>query len=248
MKTASALIIGDEILTGKTRDENSIVLAQVLFECGVKLSRIEIIGDDVVEIANSVNRMSNAFDYVFTSGGIGPTHDDKTYEAIAHAFALKLKYHEPTLAKFKKYNELYLPDRQFTDAYKKMALFPNPCEVTPVDKLWISLVTVRNIHILPGIPQLFKQLIQVVKPKLQDRPFVRALIYTKKYEGEIADNLTNVQNEFPEIAIGSYPQKNPEHKVMVSIEGQDYQMVNQVAQIIASLIDGFKKDEMGSAS
>ncbi|MDA0713460.1 MAG: molybdopterin-binding protein [bacterium] len=243
MKTASALIIGDEILTGKIRDENSVVLAQVLFECGVKLARIEIIPDDISEISRSIKIMSNTFDHVFTSGGIGPTHDDKTYEAIAHAFDLKLEYHEPTLAKFIKYHELYGNDKLFATAHKKMALFPMPCEVTPVEKLWISLVTVKNVHILPGIPHLFHQLLQVVRPKLQGKPFERVLIYTKKYEGEIADILSDTQEEFPSVAIGSYPQKSSEHKVMVSVEGQDNKIVNLVAQKIALLIDGFNKEE-----
>lgn len=240
MSLASALIIGDEILSGKVQDENSIVLARMLFERGVRLSRIEVISDDIEEIAASVKRLSDAYDYVFTSGGIGPTHDDKTYEAIAKAFNLEMAYHEVVLAQFSEQHRLFLSEKPFNLARKKMALLPRPCEIIQTEGLWLPLVVVKNVYILPGVPSLFEKLIHGIKNRFHGPAIERILIYTLSAEGDIATDLENIQNTFPKVAIGSYPRTNDAYKVMISLEGTDHQAVQEAASLVEVAICGFR--------
>ncbi len=240
MNLASALIIGDEILTGKVQDENSVVLARMLFERGVRLSRIEVIPDDIEIISASVKYLSNNFDYVFTSGGIGPTHDDKTYAAIAKAFNLEMAYHETMLAKFSEYHRIFLSEKPLNEARKKMALLPRPCEIIQTEGLWLPLVVVKNIYILPGVPGLFEKLINGIKNRFHGPVIERILIYTLHAEGDIAADLESIQNTFPKVSIGSYPGTNNAYKVMISLEGADHQAVQEAARLVEIAICGFR--------
>ncbi len=243
MSLASALIIGDEILTGKVQDENSVVLARMLFERGVRLSRIETISDDIETIATSVKYLSNHFDYVFTSGGIGPTHDDKTYEAIAKAFHLKMGYHEKVLEKFAEYHQLFLSGKPLNEARQKMAFLPMPCEIIQTEGLWLPLVVVKNVYILPGIPSLFEKLVNGIKHRFDGPAIERILIYTLNSEGDIAADLERIQNAFPKVAIGSYPKTSDAYKVMISLEGTDHQAVQEAAHQVEVAICGFRTFE-----
>ncbi len=235
MSTAMALIIGDEILSGKVLDQNSHTLARILFDCGVKLLRIETISDDVDEIASCLQRMSKLAQYVFTSGGIGPTHDDKTYEAVAKAFDRKLIYHEPTLQGLKAHLGAGENSKPLNEARMKMALLPTPCETIPTLGVWMPLVVVENIYILPGVPKLFEYMLEGAKTNFVGQKFTRELLYTQKSEGDIAVVLAQVQEAYPGVAIGSYPRyDSPDYRVMVSIEGRDADAVKQAAADIES--------------
>lgn len=170
ISTAACLIIGDEVLGGKTVDTNSAYLAKWCFNLGISLKRIEVIADDESEIIEAVRRMSDGYDFVVTSGGIGPTHDDITYQSIATAFNLPLKLHQETFEKMKllskphpnqptfdwevdsparraKLRMAELPTDESRDL-KKQVLFPQ-------EDLWVPVSVVNgNIHILPGVPRL----------------------------------------------------------------------------------------------
>jgi molybdenum cofactor synthesis domain-containing protein len=237
---ASALIIGDEILTGKIQDANSVILARMLFERGVRLSRIEVVSDDIDEIATSARRLSGTYDHVFTSGGIGPTHDDKTYKAIAKAFNLKMAYSELVLAKFSEYHQRFLPGKPLNEARKKMAFLPTPCEILLTEGFWLPLVLVKNVYILPGVPSLFEKLVQGIENRFQGPAIKRILIYTRQSEGDIAEDLENIQNSFPKVSIGSYPRTNDAYKVMISLEGTDLSAVQDAANLVEVAICGFR--------
>jgi molybdenum cofactor synthesis domain-containing protein len=240
--SASALIIGDEILSGKIQDENSLVLARTLFEQGVRLTRIEVIPDDIDKIASCVRQMSKESDFVFTSGGIGPTHDDKTYEALAKAFGLKMSYHPETLRGFVEYQTLYAPDKPLNEARKKMAFLPEPCEIIHTEGLWVPLVVLGNVYILPGVPSLFARMLEGVKHRFKGPAIERVLIYTQKSEGDIAAELEAVQNAFPQVAIGSYPKYGlPEYMVMLSLEGTDKEAVHEAARLVEAAVEGYRK-------
>lgn len=241
MSTAAALIIGDEILTGKIRDENTLTLATVMFEQGVDLARIIVVPDDVDQIVRDVRELSSKFDHVFTSGGIGPTHDDKTYESIAKAFGRKLTCHAEALSRLTSHGKTRNPDQEMTPARKRMAFLPDPCEIIWTEGLWVPLVVVENVYILPGIPSFFQMMLQSARHRFVGTPKERILVYTQMSEGHIAESLSNIQEKFHDVAIGSYPQlADPKCQVMVSLEGRDRIRVYLAAEEVERAVKGFR--------
>ncbi len=241
-KTAAAVIIGDEILTGKVKDENTFVLSQLLFERGVCLNKVEVIPDVVDEIASVVRRLSNSFDYVFTSGGIGPTHDDKTYESVAKAFNLPLEFRESIVEEIAAFYNKSLNDIKINKAMQKMLVLPQPCEIVPTHVLWLPLVVVKNVYVFPGVPRLFADLLHAVKDRFCGQAKERVLVYTKKSESEIAGVLEEIQTKYPEVAIGSYPKyKHDSYNVMISLESFDAELIKEAVNKVEAAITGFRE-------
>jgi molybdenum cofactor synthesis domain-containing protein len=240
MTSAACIVIGDEILTGKVHDQNSHTLAKILFERGVEMERVLVIPDRIPVIADTVKEWSARVDHVFTSGGIGPTHDDVTYEGVAQAFGRNLEIHAPTLAIMEEHLRQRYPDRPMNEERKRMALIPQGSEVWTTPALWVPLVVIENVHILPGIPQLFETMMEGCKGRFSGARRARAQIYTHKVEGEIAAVLGRLQKENPDLSIGSYPRiGDKRYRVMVTIEGLDAAGVGALAQIIEKEVDGF---------
>lgn len=248
IRTAACLIIGDEILNGKTVDTNSAYFAKYCFELGIDLKRIEVIADDEDEIIEASRRMVKNYDFVISSGGIGPTHDDITYQSMAKSFGQELEYHEETkvrMAEFRKNRpDAQDPTPEQMKARDRMALFPSKAEVFFVDPgLWVPIVRMeKKLCILPGIPRLFHQLLDGLKPYLLvpdagDKQF-RCLIWTEKPESFIAPFLTELSTRVKAdgIKVGSYPSF---HKgVAVSLLGQNVDLVKRIAQEVADNIQG----------
>ncbi|ORX91005.1 Molybdopterin binding protein [Basidiobolus meristosporus CBS 931.73] len=242
-KTVAACIIGDEILSGKTRDSNSHFLAQYCFDLGLDMRRIEVVPDVTEDIVESVRRLSANHDYVFTSGGIGPTHDDITYEAIAEAFNQKVAYHEPTLARMQQIS----PHLELTLPRKRMALLPEKAQVFYTShSLWVPLAIVSNVYILPGVPKLFKLMLEDYRPSIATElsgtaKFHRKLIGTLWMESKIAQVLSEAQNNVgAEVKIGSYPKwKNDTVNVVISFVGKDLSKVESCADLVKTKIEGF---------
>ncbi|KAK9321305.1 MoaB/Mog domain-containing protein [Lipomyces orientalis] len=218
LSTAACLIIGDEILNGKIRDANSYTFAKFCFEIGLDLKRVEVIGDEEQEIVEAAQRMAKEYDFVVTSGGIGPTHDDITYQSIAKAFNLPLVLHDETVERMKRLGIRRLDpnDKEAINAQMRMATLPKGTEVEVIysmENSWVPVVRVASkIHILPGIPQLFNGLLfglrQNILPKIpSSQRKHRLLVTTQKAESEMAPFLTQLQERVKdrEIKIGSYP-------------------------------------------
>ncbi|KAI5283756.1 hypothetical protein KEM54_001886 [Ascosphaera aggregata] len=186
IQTAACLIIGDEILGGKTQDTNGHFFAKYCFDLGITLKRIEVIPDDEDDIIEAVRRMSKSYDFVITSGGIGPTHDDITYASIAKAFKLSLKLTEEGFRRMR--GQAYKPRQanqdfdwetpsEVLEAKKRMLRLPldeSRDEVEqvlfPDDELWIPLSCVNgNVYIFPGIPSLQQRMLNGLKPRIADR-------------------------------------------------------------------------------
>ncbi|PHH75526.1 hypothetical protein CDD82_4403 [Ophiocordyceps australis] len=228
--TAACLVIGDEVLGGKTEDTNSAYVAKWCFSLGISLKRIEVIEDDEGEIMEAVRRISHRYDFVVTSGGIGPTHDDITYQSIAKAFGLPLKLHRETLERMKKLSRKPPSGPDFdwdTDtpalrAKLRMAQLPTdesrPMSeqvIYPAESLWVPISVVNgNVHILPGIPDLFVKLLDSLKPHVlprlvdpEGKGTTRILISTPIPESEIAGYLDKLSSEVGSkgIKVGSYP-------------------------------------------
>ncbi|GAA99926.1 uncharacterized protein L969DRAFT_93417 [Mixia osmundae IAM 14324] len=246
--SAACLIIGDEVLNGKTHDSNSNFLAKQLFDLGISLKEIQVIPDEEERIIEAAKRMTASYDLVVTSGGIGPTHDDITYDSMAKAFGVELKYHDETIHRMyemgkKRYAEQKQTEEQM-QARKRMALLPNPAEVLFVQPdLWVPIVRLGGkLCILPGVPRLFQQLtIGLLRylplPPSDMKPY-RHLIHTKQPESSIAPFLTSLQNRVKEegISVGSYPKLLA--GVDVSLIGKDLARLQELGQEVVKELDG----------
>lgn len=229
MPTAALLVIGNEILSGKVRDTNSPFLAVELRKLGVDLERIVTIPDVIETIAHEARALSDAYDYVFTSGGIGPTHDDLTMDGIALAFGRKVVVHQAMVERMERYSE-----KPVNDAMRKMAMIPDGAEVLDVGGLWFPVVVVENVHILPGIPELFEKKFHSIRDRFSGTPFHLRKFYVRENESEIADVLNSLLAEFPALMLGSYPKINELHyRVLLTLESRDIAYLDRAAEQLA---------------
>ncbi|MDP2311434.1 MAG: molybdopterin-binding protein [Pseudomonadota bacterium] len=217
MPTAAAIIIGNEILSGKFADENGPYLIRRLRELGVDLGRIVVLPDVIETIAAEVRSASLAFDHVFTSGGVGPTHDDLTFPAIAAAFDRPLLRH-PVLARVLEERAKSPPN---TAAYR-MAEVPAGAELWWDGNVVYPLVVMRNVAIFPGVPSLFRMKFEAVAHRFAGVPVACQRLVTELGEPDIAQVLTEASERWPTVAIGSYPRfETTPHTVIVTMEGRD---------------------------
>ncbi len=241
VKTSALIVIGDEILTGKVKDENSFVFAQAMFDQGVRVERILVIPDDIHVIARAVQEFSARYDYVLTSGGVGPTHDDKTFDGVALGFNVSIERHEEAVKYFGDAQRAAGRGETISDAQMKMLRFPTPCVVHFIEPLWLPLVVVKNVFVFPGVPFLFQTMINGFAHLFLGGKFYREIIFTDKSESKIAFDLKAVQDQYPDVNIGSYPQMSgTPYNVMVTIEGVEEGKVSTATSLLLPLIDGRK--------
>ncbi len=217
MATAGIVIIGDEILSGKFADENAAFLIGELRALGVELRRITMIPDDVDDIASTVTSFAARFDYVFTSGGVGPTHDDRTIEGIAQGFGTRVVREREMERRVRAYW-----GEKLADANLRLADVPEGCElVYGKDQVW-PVVAYQNVFILPGVPALFKRKFIDIRDGFRAEPVTVARVSINADEGEIADDLNVVVAAFPAVKIGSYPRfSEKDFRVLITLEGKD---------------------------
>jgi molybdenum cofactor synthesis domain-containing protein len=224
--TAGILIIGEEILSGKVQDENARHLVHELRELGVNLRRIEVIPDDVDEIATAVRSLSGRFDHVFTSGGIGPTHDDLTLPAIGAAFGMRLERRPELEALIRG-----AMGGEFHERDLRMADVPDGARLLygiPAEPARWPVIAVRNVYVLPGVPVIFRRKFDSVRELFRAGPIHSRALYSRDGEGVIAGVLDAVVAEFPTVAVGSYPRLDaPEYKVKITLDGRDREAVEQ---------------------
>jgi molybdenum cofactor synthesis domain-containing protein len=242
VKTAGLIIIGDEILTGKVKDENSFIFAQLMFKRGIDLQRIIIIPDDIGTIAATIQQFIKSYDYVASSGGIGPTHDDVTLDAVAQALKRPLEIHQEARRYFEAAKvRAGRGEKELSLVQLKMLTYPQASQVYFSEPLWLGLIRIDNLFILPGVPSMFKQLIENYAGLFNGTQFYREIIYTDRFESTIAEVLGQAQHRFAQLKIGSYPQEvGLGFRVMVTIEGREEQLVHDAAQEILPAIDGRK--------
>lgn len=217
MPNIAAVIIGNEILTGKFADENGPWLAKRCRALGVDLGRIAIISDEIPVIAEEVARCAARYDYVFTTGGVGPTHDDVTMKGVAAAFGVPLARH-PELVKILVEK---LGDR-CTEAALRMADVPEGAALWWDGDLVWPLVVAKNVAIFPGVPSLFKRKFDGIAHRLSGVPVIARRLETLARETEIADQLTAIQDRFPSVAIGSYPHLDARPQtVTITLDARD---------------------------
>lgn len=230
--TAAVVVIGNEVLSGKVQDTNSPFLIGALTALGVRVTRVETLPDAFPVIGEALLRLSADVTHVFTTGGIGPTHDDITVPALAAAFGVPLRC-DPTLATVVR---SWFGDRT-TETVLRMALVPEGAELVFGPDLVYPVVKFRNIHVFPGTPGLLRQKFQAIAGRFRAAPFQVVRVYTREEEGDIADHLAAVQQSFPDVLIGSYPEyDSAEYAVLVTAESKDgLRLVSALERILASL-------------
>ena len=199
---AAILIIGNEILSGRTRDTNTSKHDTWLNSLGAKVEEVRVIPDVEETIVKSVNLLRKNHSYVFTSGGIGPTHDDITSESISKAFKLPYEKHEEGY----KILESYYKPGEFNDGRQKMIWMPKGAKLILNPTSGAPGFYVENVFVLPGVPSILKSMLGGLKNEIiGGKPILSKTISLRTFESHIADSLTNVQNKFHDVEIGSYP-------------------------------------------
>ncbi|MBI3301615.1 MAG: competence/damage-inducible protein A [Deltaproteobacteria bacterium] len=230
---AGIVVIGNEILSGKTVDSNSAFLARELRQLGVTLKRITVIPDELDVIAETVRDFHQQFDIVFTSGGVGPTHDDITIEGVAQALGRRVIVHPVLESKIRE----YLNGRPANAAHLKMAEVPEGAELLMDDRLRFPTIKAENIYILPGIPEILQQKFLALKDRFAVDPYHLKIIYTNEIESTIAVHLNATLREYPDLLLGSYPKiGDAEYRVKVTLESKDKNYVERAFTHLLTLL------------
>jgi molybdenum cofactor synthesis domain-containing protein len=232
VKTAGIIIIGDEILSGKVHDSNSFFLVSELRKLGVSVMRISVIPDDVDTIGREAVAFSKEYDYVFTSGGIGPTHDDVTMKGIARGFGVKLMSNEALEGTFRtRYGDAV------NEAMLKMTEVPEGAGLIEIGDKRFPVICFRNIYIFPGIPEYLREKFTSIRDRFRCAAFYLKRIFLNAEESEIAAALNAAVEESGAVAFGSYPVlDNPEYKIIVTAESRsEERLIEAVNKLVHRL-------------
>jgi molybdenum cofactor synthesis domain-containing protein len=223
MPRVAAVIIGNEVLSGKIVDQNSPWLASRCHDLGLDLVRVVVIPDLIEVIATEVNRALDVAEIVFTSGGVGPTHDDVTMAGVAAAFGVGLvRSPELEAALRERISDRYAQDEQGLSSALRMADIPEGCELLWEGDLFFPIVEKGGVHILPGVPKLFRMKFDGAAHRFKGVPMAHRAFTTTESEPAIANRLAQAQDRWPSVEIGSYPQYD--HKpwtVTVTLDSRD---------------------------
>lgn len=237
MATAGLIVIGDEILSGKVVDTNTPFLIGELRALGVSLAEVAVIGDQLDLIGETVARFSSRYDHVFTSGGVGPTHDDLTIAGVARGFGKPVVRHPELDALLRAYYE-YL-GKPIIERNLLMADVPEGAELLRGPDLKWPVVAMKNVYILPGIPEIFRRKFSAIRERFRDTPFHLRQIFIRSEEGVIAAHLDHIAKSHPRVVLGSYPRMEPAedgHRVKLTLEGKDLGAVELAADELARLL------------
>jgi molybdenum cofactor synthesis domain-containing protein len=226
--TAAMLVIGDEILSGRTRDSNMHFLARALTDHGIRLSEARVVADAHDKIRQAVRDLSAAYDHVFTSGGIGPTHDDITADAVADAMGVAIAIREDARAMLQAHydrqgQELNAPRLRMARIPEGATLIDNPISAAPG-------FTIGNVHVMAGVPVIFEAMVASVLPTLTGgAPMLSQSLRIMRGEGDIAEALAQLAVAHPEVSIGSYPfHRDGLHGTNIVVRSQDGAAVDAV--------------------
>lgn len=233
--TAAMLVIGDEILSGRTRDSNMHHLAQRLTDHGITLAEARVVPDEHARIVTALNALRSAYDHVFTSGGIGPTHDDITADAIAAAFGVAITHRADAMALLAAhYDRAGLP---FNDARQRMARIPDGATLIENPISTAPGFTIGNVHVMAGVPSIFEAMLAGVLPTLTGgAPLLSQSLRVNRGEGEIASDFAALAGDFPDLSMGSYPfNTNGVYGTNLVIRGTDAARIDAAMMRLAQM-------------
>jgi len=237
-QTAAMLVIGNEVLSGRTREANAYLAAQKLFERGCKLAEIAVVPDVDAAIVAGLNRLRQQYDAVITSGGIGPTHDDITMESVARAFGVDLIEHRFIVQAMKE----YYGNEGLNDGRKRMTRVPATASLIRCVKTIAPGARVENVYVLAGVPDIFASQLDAILEDFGTVPYQRQEIEVALPESQFAGELSGIQQRYQDVEIGSYPGRcgsNPCGKICLS--SQDPERLQQALVDVHAMLKGLNK-------
>ncbi len=236
VSTAAMLVIGDEILSGRTQDSNSNYVARQLTSLGIDLKEVRVVGDDEDEIVAALNALRSRYDFVFTTGGIGPTHDDITADAVAKAIGVGIGYHPEAYAAL----EARYEKGQFNEARKRMARIPDGGTLIKNSASVAPGFQVDNVFVMAGVPMVMRAMMEEIVPRLPRGETVKSITVSADLpEGAIAQGLADIQKAYPQTAIGSYPwYRDGRFGAQLVARSRDADAVEAAAKAIEAMIVG----------
>ena len=233
--TASMLVIGDELLSGRTQDANMHHLANKLTEIGINLSEARFIRDDAAVIVSNIVELSTKFDYLFTSGGIGPTHDDITTDCVAEAFGRQVSVRSDAFNILKKYYDG--KGIELNEARLRMARIPEKADLIENLISGAPGYIIENVYVMAGVPRIFQSMLQTVLPNLKKgTPTLSISIKLYKGEGDIALELEQIVKAFSKLTFGSYPfDENGIHGTNIVIRGKDKKLMIKAEEKVRTI-------------
>ena len=237
MRQASLVIIGDEILSGRTEDKNLAYLAKWLGKLGISLSEVRVVLDDESAIIGSVNSLRKKYDYVFTTGGIGPTHDDITTECIAKAFGVKVKVDDDALEKMR----AFLEGKELTEPLLKMLRIPEGGELIYSPATKAPGYKMGNVFVMAGIPKIMRGMLEGMYDYLESGDIVNSRSYEILVgESFFAEELTHIQDKFSNVAVGSYPfSRDGVYGATIVLRSSDESALDSCEKQVLNLISKF---------
>src|ERR1700738_2254106 len=236
--TAGLLVIGDEILSGRTKDKNIGYIAEYLTALGIDLMEVRVVGDEESAVIDALNALRHRYTYVFTTGGIGPTHDDITADAVAKAFGVGIDHHPEVVARFR---ERFQGAGELNEARLRMARIPEGAELIQSATILAPGFKIGNVIVMAGVPSIMQAMMDIVAPKLKSG--VRMLSDTVRAnarEGDIGGPLREIANAHPDTIIGSYPfiddDKKPNTNLVV--RSRDPEKLNAAMTAVKEMLAG----------
>lgn len=232
--TAAFLVIGDEILSGRTKDKNIGYLAEFLTALGIDLSEVRVVPDEEARIVEAVNALRERYTYVFTSGGIGPTHDDITADSIAKAFGVPID-HDPRAVKI--LTEFYA-EGQVTEARLRMARIPHGADLIENSVSKAPGFRIGNVHVMAGVPAIMQAMLDAIAPTLETgTKILSRAIDADLPESRIAGPLREIQEAFPGTMIGSYPRSvDGRFSTQIVVRSRDEALLEQASEAVSAAI------------
>jgi len=232
--TAGFVVIGDEILSGRTKDRNIGYLAEYLTAIGIELSEVRVVPDVEERIVEAVRALSSRYTYVFTSGGIGPTHDDITADSIARAFGVPID-HDPRAVAILK---AFYPEGQLTEARLRMARIPQGAELIENSVSKAPGFRIGNVHVMAGVPSIMQAMLDAIAPTLRTGARMHSLAVDADLpESRIADALRRIQEAHPGVLIGSYPRSvDGRFSTQIVVRSRDTDLLERAAEAVRQAV------------
>ncbi len=235
--TAAMLVIGDEILSGRTRDANAHHLAGVMTGIGIRLAEIRVVPDDPDIIASAVNELRGRVDYLFTSGGIGPTHDDITADCVAAAFGVGIDVRADARAILERYYGA--TGRELNAARLRMARIPDGAELIENPISHAPGFILGNVHVMAGVPAIFKVMLEGLRPRLKGGdPILSHSFRVEAPEGDLAGPLGALAEAHPEVSMGSYPFYRKGPGAALILRSADRAALGRAADALRAVLEG----------
>jgi molybdenum cofactor synthesis domain-containing protein len=233
VRTAAALIIGNEILSGKIQDQNLAALASTLRALGIELGHASIVGDSIDDVVKEARELSSRYDVVFSSGGVGPTHDDVTIDALAAAFGRRVVVDEAVAALI---HQAY--GEKCSEAHLRMARVPEGARLVSTEDVAWPTVVVENVWVLPGVPEIFRMKLDVVREHLSGPVrFESRAAYVQMDESDLKPLLDAIVKSHPTVAVGSYPKwLDASYKTKVTLDAVDSEELTRAYGHLLSLL------------